>query len=63
MNTVKFGYASSKSISFKGELDTGIPLDEWEDYSDEDKAEVENEALWDLVDIWVIDGEGSADND
>jgi hypothetical protein len=51
--TDKLGYASSSNISFNGKWDTGIEREEWDEMSDHEKAAVENECIWELVDIWV----------
>lgn len=54
--TVKLGYASSQNISFRGEWDTMIPRSEWKEMSAKEREEVENEVVWELVELWVIDG-------
>jgi len=57
MATVKFGYASSSNISFKGILDSGYTREEWDEMSDREKIEAEQELLNELVDIWEEDDE------
>lgn len=52
--TVVLGYSSMSNISFRGRYDTGILVEEWEEMSEADQAEVFNEVLNDLVDIFVI---------
>lgn len=55
MSTVKLGYASSKNISFKGELDTGIPREQWGEMSEQEQDDTVNDVLNELVEVWVIE--------
>jgi hypothetical protein len=55
METVKIGYAAMSNISFKGEVDTDIPRDEWDDMSQTDQDEIISQTLNDLVDTWIVD--------
>lgn len=51
---VTFGYASSKNITFHGKgLELGVTWGEWREMSEKAQAETINEAVWELVDIWV----------
>lgn len=50
---VKFGYASSKNITFHGTVDTEIDREDWDEMSWEEQAAVEFEILNDLVELWV----------
>lgn len=52
--TVKFGYGSSKNISFHGFVDTEIDLEDWNEMSWEEQASVEFEVLNELVELWVV---------
>jgi hypothetical protein len=52
--TIRFGYASSKNISFRGEVDTGITREDWAEMSDAEKDEAVNEAVAELVEVWVV---------
>lgn len=54
-DTVKLGYSSNKNITFSGEIETGIPREEWDEMSDEGKDEVIEGCLWDLVDVYEIE--------
>ncbi|WP_158303165.1 hypothetical protein [Prauserella endophytica] len=50
-DTVKFRYSSFKDINFRGEVDSGIPREEWEDYSYKEKGEAYVEMLHELVEL------------
>lgn len=55
-DTVKFGYASSANITFRGEVDTGYPREEWENLSDKVKQGVIDDLVGELVYLWEIEG-------
>lgn len=55
MSTVKLGYASSKNISFKGQLDTGIPREQWDEMSAREQNDTVNDLINELVDVWMIE--------
>jgi hypothetical protein len=50
-DTVKLKYSASSNISFRGEIDTGIPREEWAEMGDEEKDAIITEQLHALVDI------------
>lgn len=54
MSTVKLGYASMKNISFKGEVDTRIPQEDWDEMTEQEKDGAISDIAADLVDIWVV---------
>ncbi len=54
-DTIRFGYESSKNITFRGEVETDITRDQWEAMSQKERDEAMNEAIWDLVQLWVVD--------
>jgi hypothetical protein len=54
-DTVKFGYSSSKKITFNGVIHTDITRDEWDEMSESAKDEVIEEMLFDLVQVWVVE--------
>lgn len=56
-DTVRFYYSSWHNISFHGELDSGIPKEEWTEMDGATKKEIMNEAVHELVDLCVIDEE------
>lgn len=49
------GYGATSNISFHGRVETGYTKQEWSELSDKTKAEITEQALWDLVDIWEVD--------
>ena len=55
MATVKFGYAASSNITFRGEIDTGIEREEWDEMSKSEQDDVFSETLFELVDIYLIE--------
>lgn len=54
-DTVKLRYSSSANISFRGELDTMIPVEDWAEMSSEEQDEVIGQMLNDLVEISVVE--------
>lgn len=48
-------YASSKNITFRGELNTGMTKQEWQALSDAERDEVVTQMVWELVQIWEKD--------
>lgn len=51
--TIKIRYSAFSNITFKGELDTGIPVTEWIRMSELTKDNVLAEELFNLVDFYV----------
>lgn len=56
-DTIKFGYSASSNITFRGEIDTGITREEWEAMSKKEQEQELDEAIYGLVDIYVMDAE------
>lgn len=54
-DNVKFKYASSRNITFHGEIDSGFTREKWDDLNDRAKAEALDEALNNLVEIWAVE--------
>lgn len=54
-DTVRIRYASNKDIFFRGYVDTMISWEEWADMSGPEQAEIIEQVVWDLVDVWVED--------
>lgn len=55
--TVRFGYGSSKNITFHGYVETDIELEDWDNMSWEEQAGVEFEIMNELVELWVDRGD------
>jgi hypothetical protein len=54
-DTVKLGYSSSKNINFRGEIDTRIERDQWDQMTPAEKDDVMEGIVWDLVDLYEIE--------
>lgn len=50
---VEIQYASSHNITFRGSVGTGLTRAEWDALSDEEKDQIMDETVWDLVELWV----------
>lgn len=61
-DTVKIGYSAFSNITFRGEYDTGIPREEWDEMDEKGQWETMNELLTQDVDLWVKE-DGEKDND
>lgn len=59
--TVKFSYSSSRNISFHGWVDSGYTWDDWNEMTEDEQNEITAQALWELVDIDVIDAGADPD--
>ncbi len=57
-DTIKFGYSASSNISFNGEIDTGITREEWAQMSEKEQDQEMDQAIYGLVDIYVMNEEG-----
>lgn len=56
-DTVKLGYASPVNISMRGEVDTGYAREDWDEMSEKEQDEVMNDAVWELVELYVIEND------
>lgn len=56
--TIRFGYGSSKNVTFHGYVETDIEPEDWAEMSMAEQEAVELEILTDLVELWV---EGDVD--
>lgn len=54
MDNVEFEMTSSLNISFRHRVDSGCSPEEWADLTDDERTEVMAEALWEAVDIVVV---------
>lgn len=54
-DTVKLGYSSSKNITFHGEIETGIPREDWDQMTEAEQDAFMEETVWDLVQLYVIE--------
>ena len=61
MSTVKLGYSSNSNISFKGWVDTEIEQAEWDDMSEEERDEAIQQAMNELVEMYVIEKDKDPD--
>lgn len=52
---VRLGYSSSTNISFGGTEGTGFSRAEWKDLDQESRAEVFEELVWNLIEVWELD--------
>lgn len=55
VRTVSFGYESPYNNSFRGVIETEIPVEVWRKMTADEQDEVVEDILNDLVDIWVED--------
>lgn len=53
--TVRLGYSSSRNVTFRGEIETDIPVDAWADMPEGEQADFIQECVNELVDVWVIE--------
>lgn len=59
MAKIQFGYDSSENVSFHGVVESDIEDSEWDEMTQEEQTEEMTQALWELVDMYVIrNGEG-----
>jgi hypothetical protein len=56
--TVRFGYSSPSNAMFNGEMETGIPLSEWDKMTPAERYRVVEEELFQLINIYPINHEG-----
>lgn len=52
--TVRLGYSSHTNISFNGTWDTGYSREEWDALTEEERDDVMNEAMVDLVEVFEL---------
>lgn len=55
--TVKLGVQSHINIGFDHVLDTGMPRDEWDELTADERNSCISDAVWDILDVWVIEDE------
>jgi len=53
-DTVKLGYSAPSNSSFEGVWDTGFTRAEWDKMSEKERDQELADALFALVDIWVL---------
>lgn len=51
---VRLGYGSHDNITFKGTISTGYSRREWDTLSEEEKNEVFDQTVWELVDLYEL---------
>lgn len=52
---VVFRYASSKNITFRGEIDSGISREDWAEMSQKEQDEAIEQVVWDeLIEIYAV---------
>ena len=51
---VMLGYASSKNVTFRGEISTGMTRAEWDALTPAEQDDLVEEVAAELVDIWVV---------
>lgn len=52
--TVRLGYSSRTNISFNGTWDTGYTREQWDTLTEEERDDVMNEAMADLVEVFEL---------
>lgn len=54
-STVKLQYSSWENITFRGEIDTGIDREDWDQMTDSEKDEVYTDQLHQLVSLSEVE--------
>lgn len=55
MPTVKFRYSAPSNISFKGQIDSRVEEEDWEEMSNAEREQVESDLLHKLIDLIQVD--------
>lgn len=51
--TIKITYSAPSNITFRGEIDTEISVDEWKGMSAEEQASVVDDCIGELLDVGI----------
>lgn len=53
-DTVKLRYSSSKNISFHGELDLNISVEDWAEMSESEQNRAIDDVVYEIIDVSVV---------
>lgn len=51
--TIKLAYSAPSNINFRGEIDTEIPAEDWQEMSPDEQASVIDDCVGELIEIGV----------
>lgn len=53
-DTVKLRYSSPKNISFHGEMDLNIPVEDWAEMSEAERNRAIDDVIYEIIDVSVV---------